>query len=92
MMNFEASAEMPTLQDILASLLWLTAHPHRQSCLHHQHVVMQQMRCLAGLSDPALEPALRSVAEQLSDEIENALNQQLSALRHRGIPALLSLN
>jgi hypothetical protein len=78
--NLETPAT-PTLQGILASLLWLTAHPRRRTCLNYQSVVLQQMRYLAELSDADVEPMLRSVAEQLSDEIEDVLHEQLAALR-----------
>lgn len=82
--NFEAPA-IPTVQSVLASLLWLTAHPRRRACLNYQNVVLQQIRYLAESSDIEIEPMLRSVAEQLSDEIEDVLREQLAALRSHDI-------
>lgn len=73
----------PALQEILSSLLWLTAHPRRHACLHYQSVVQRQLRYLAELPESEIGPSLRLVAERLSDEIESTVNEELVTLRHR---------
>lgn len=68
----------PTLQGVIASLLWLSAHPDRRICLYHQTQMLMQMRYLADYPGPEIEPLLRTVAIQLAEQLEVHMHQQLA--------------
>jgi hypothetical protein len=76
----------PSLQGVIASLLWLSAHPDRRICLHHEMQMLAQMRYLADYPDDDVEPLLRSVAHQLAEELDIHVREQI-AEREEDAPA-----
>jgi hypothetical protein len=68
----------PTLQGVMASLLWLAAHPDRRLCFFHQAQMLMQMRYLAEYPSEEVEPLLRSVAYQLAEELDASIRKQLA--------------
>lgn len=67
----------PSLQGVIASLLWLSAHPDRRLCLYHRAQMLMQMRYLADYPGE-VEPLLRTVARQLADTIELRVAEQVA--------------
>lgn len=75
----------PSLHGVIASLLWLSAHPDRRLCLHHEIMMQQQMHYLAQY-DGEIEPLLRTVAQQLAEELDVHIREQLAVIEEDSSP------
>lgn len=65
---------IPTsLQSVIASLLWLSAHPDRRLCPFHKRQMLMRMRYLAGYPGGEVEPLLRTVAYRLAEELDHSI-------------------